>query len=196
MFSSRIQIFLKFLFHLIPCTEKKALHGWQCEVEDCADFLVGHVFVTAEDDGHALLFGKGLNAGVDGIHQFIVECGIVGLGGAFLGVRLVEVLFPLLDGDFAAARALSAFVEDEVPCDGKHPRRELGCWFVSMGGFPYAHEHLLGDVFSVVGGAHHFYDGSDDSVLVSCDELLESCGVARLDFQHELHVDTVCITLI
>lgn len=173
--------------------EEDAFDGGEGEVEDFSNFLVGEVFVAAEDEGEALFFWQSVDGGVDGVLEFGLEGDVVGADLGFVGGLLVVVVLALVHGDFVVPVAAAALVEDEVAGDGEEPGGEFGGGFVAWGGFPDAEEDLLGDVFGVVGATEHFGDGADHGVLVAFDKDFECLGVAGADVGHEDDVAIIAI---
>ncbi len=76
--------------------EEEAFYGGDGGFEGVCDFFVGEVFVSAEDEGEALVIGEGLDGGVDGFLEFRFEEGGVGLGGGVVGDLEVMFFFELV----------------------------------------------------------------------------------------------------
>lgn len=83
--------------------EEEAFDGGEREFEDLTNFLVGHVFVSAKDDGHPLFFGQFLDRGVNGCDEFLLEGGIVRLDRVVVGSRHVIGFFVGVHGDLGLA---------------------------------------------------------------------------------------------
>ena len=168
--------------------EKEAFDGGDGEIEDLGDFLVGHLFVAAEDDRHALLFGKGCDGGVHrGAELFLEEFGIRPAVGIFRD-RGVGVFLTFVRGDFVAAFFPAGLVEDEVPGDREKVGRELRVGPVALRVAPDADEDLLGDVLGFGRISQHLRHRADDRILMALDQFPESTVIACGDAFHQQEI--------
>jgi hypothetical protein len=188
-----VEIGLEVFSQVGPGAEEQAFDGGQGKVEDLANLIVRHVFVAAEDHGEALFLREFLNGGINGLNQFLLQSSLVrSNGGVILGGDVVGFLVGL-HGYLAFPVALARFVKDEIARDGEEPGRELGFRLVAVGGFPDAHENLLGEVLGIVSAAHHLRNGADHGRLMFLDELLEGVKVARFGLKHERDIDRIVV---
>ena len=167
-------------------SEEQALHGGERHLEDLADLLIRHLFVTAEDDGEALFFGECGDGVVQSFFQlFLLADFIRCRRGVIFKLRRGLVVVFLFERNLAAPGAAAAFIEDEIAQNGEKPGGKLSGGLVAMRAFPDPEENLLGDVVGIIQAAEHAAGRADDHALMHFHQLLKGVHVSFTDTQHQ-----------
>ena len=171
---------------IVAGAEEQAFDGGDCRFEDFGDFLVGHVFKTAEDDRHALGFREGGDSAGDSFLDFRLRDFF--RGGADGGVGMLHrgtVGIARIERDEAGALAPAHFIEDEIAGDREKPGGEFGRGMVAGRALPDPDKDLLGEILGIRFATQHFCDRAHDAELMPFDEGLERPLVPRFDREHE-----------